>query len=79
MKDVRTVPYVNVKITKEGASAAQKAQVIQEMTDVLVRVLGKNPATTFVVIEEVETDCWGIGGHTVTELRRRDAPAGART
>lgn len=67
------MPYVNVKITKEGASAAQKAQVIKEMTDVLVRVLGKNPATTFVVIEEVDTDSWGIGGHTVTDLRQRDA------
>jgi 4-oxalocrotonate tautomerase len=71
------MPYVNVKITREGASAVQKAQVIREITDVLVRVLGKNPATTFVVIEEVDTDCWGIGGRTVTDLRRSDAAARA--
>lgn len=72
------MPYVNVKITREGASAVQKAQVIQEITDVLVRVLGKNPATTFVVIEEVDIDCWGIGGRTVADLRRRDAAARGR-
>jgi 4-oxalocrotonate tautomerase len=78
MRHLQAMPYVNVKITREGATAAQKAQVIREMTDVLVRVLGKNPATTFVVIEEVDTDGWGIGGRTVTDLRRAAAaPAGS--
>ena len=67
------MPYVNVKITKEGATAAQKAQAIREMADVLVRVLGKNPATTFIVIEEVDTNSWGIGGSTATNLHQRDA------
>jgi 4-oxalocrotonate tautomerase len=64
------MPYVNVKITREGATSAQKAKVIEDITEVLVRVLGKNPATTVVVIDEVDTDHWGIGGRTVTELRR---------
>lgn len=68
------MPYVNVKITREGATAEQKAQLIREMTEVLVRVLNKNPSTTFVIIEEVETDSWGIGGDSVTERRRREAP-----
>lgn len=63
------MPYVNVKITREGATAEQKAEVIRRMTQVLVEVLGKNPETTIVVIEEVDTDNWGIGGKTVTERR----------
>jgi 4-oxalocrotonate tautomerase len=64
------MPYVNIKITKEGATAEQKARLIQGVTKLLVDVLGKNPQTTVVVIDEVETDNWGIGGETVT-LRRK--------
>ncbi|GAB4366575.1 MAG: 4-oxalocrotonate tautomerase family protein [Deltaproteobacteria bacterium] len=64
------MPHVNVKITREGATAEQKAEVIRRMTQVLVEVLGKNPETTVVVIEEVDTDNWGIGGRTVTARRR---------
>ncbi len=56
------MPMVNVKITKEGATDAQKKQVMAEMTDVLVRVLGKNPETTIVIIDEVDTQNWSIGG-----------------
>ncbi|EIC30325.1 tautomerase family protein [Methylomicrobium album] len=65
------MPYVNIKITKEGASADQKAELIAGVTDLLQRVLGKNPATTVVVIDEVETDNWGIGGEQVTIRRSR--------
>ncbi len=65
------MPYVNVKITREGATPQQKAEVIRRMTQVLVDVLGKNPETTVVVIDEVDTDNWGIGGIPVTERRRR--------
>ena len=64
------MPMVNVKITREGATAEQKSQVIAEMTEVLARVLGKNPATTIVIIEEVETENWGIAGEAVSELRK---------
>ena len=64
------MPMVNVKITREGATAEQKSQVIAEMTDVLARVLGKNPATTIVIIEEVETENWGIAGEPVSERRK---------
>jgi len=66
------MPFVNIKITKEGATADQKAELIKGATDLLVNVLGKNPKTTVVVIDEVETDNWGIGGETVTVLRSRD-------
>lgn len=71
------MPYVKIEITREGATAEQKAALIQGATDLLVRVLNKNPATTVVVIDEVETDNWGIGGETVTVLRRRAAAQGA--
>ena len=64
------MPYVNIKITREGATAQQKAELIQGVTDLLVRVLNKNPATTVVVIDEVDSDNWGIGGRQVTGLRR---------
>lgn len=63
------MPYVNLKITREGATAAQKAQLIAGVTDLLVQVLGKSPATTFVVIDEVETEDWGVGGLPVLEYR----------
>ncbi len=64
------MPYVNIKITKEGCSAEQKQALIQGVTKLLQDTLGKNPATTVVVIEEVHTDNWGIGGQSVTKLRQ---------
>ena len=67
------MPMVNVKITREGATAEQKSQVIAEMTEVLARVLGKNPQTTIVIIEEVETENWGSAGEPVSERRKREA------
>ena len=65
------MPYVNIKITREGATAEQKATLIREVTRLLADTLGKNPATTVVVIEEVETDNWGIAGETVTARRQQ--------
>ncbi|WP_321370469.1 4-oxalocrotonate tautomerase family protein [uncultured Desulfuromusa sp.] len=64
------MPYVNIKITKEGATSEQKAQLIRGATDLLVEILGKNPATTVVVIDELDTDNWGVAGETIT-LRRQ--------
>jgi len=64
------MPFVNIKITKDGVTLEQKAELIKGVTDLLVKVLHKNPATTVVVINEVETDNWGIGGETVTARRR---------
>ena len=61
----------NIKITKEGATPEQKAKLIAGATQLLVDVLGKNPKTTVVVIDEVDTDNWGIGGESVTLLRQR--------
>ena len=65
------MPYVNIKVTEEGVTAEQKAELIKGATDLLSNVLGKNPATTVVVIEEVATDNWGIDGESVTVRRQR--------
>ena len=65
------MPYVNIKVTEEGVTAGQKAELIKGVTELLTKVLGKNPATTVVVIDEVHTDNWGIGGETVTVRRQR--------
>ena len=64
------MPYVNIRITREGATAEQKAALIRGATQLLVDVLNKNPQTTVVVIDEVETDNWGIAGETVTSRRK---------
>lgn len=64
------MPYVNIKITKEGVTPEKKAELIKGVTSLLVDVLGKNPQTTVVVIDEVDTDNWGIGGETVTARRK---------
>lgn len=63
------MPYVNIKITNENVTPEKKAALIQGVTQLLVDVLDKNPETTVVVIDEVATDNWGIGGKTVTERR----------
>jgi 4-oxalocrotonate tautomerase len=67
-----SMPYVNVKITREGATADQKASLIQGITKMLKDVLGKDPRTTVVVIEEVDTDNWGIGGESISVRRKRE-------
>jgi 4-oxalocrotonate tautomerase len=65
------MPFVHFKITREGATAAQKAALIAGATKLLADILGKNPATTFVLIDEIETDNWGIAGESVTLRRSR--------
>lgn len=65
------MPYVNIKITNEGATEEQKVILIEGVTDLLAKTLGKNPATTVVVIEEVPMENWGIGGQSVKVLRQK--------
>ena len=67
------MPYVNIKVTggAEAPTVEQKAELIQGVTELLVRVLGKNPATTVVVIEEIPMDNWGIAGETISVRRAR--------
>ena len=72
------MPFINIRITREGATVEQKAELIRGATELMVRVLNKNPATTFVVIDEVETDNWGVGGQSVTALRKAAASPGSK-
>jgi 4-oxalocrotonate tautomerase len=65
------MPYVNIKVTREGVTAEQKAELIRGVTQLLADVLGKNPQTTFVVIDEIDTDNWGVGGESVTVRRKK--------
>ena len=68
------MPYVHIQITREGGTTpAQKAELIEGTTTLLARVLGKDPATTFVVIDEVDLDNWGVGGLPVVQYRQRQA------
>lgn len=64
------MPYVNIRITREGATASQKSALIKGVTDLLTATLGKNPATTVVVIDEVELEDWGMGGLPIVEYRK---------
>jgi 4-oxalocrotonate tautomerase len=66
------MPYVNIKITDEAVTNEQKQALIKGTTQLLVDVLNKNPASTFVLIDEVSTDNWGIGFDQVTGLRKLD-------
>ncbi|MFD0275373.1 4-oxalocrotonate tautomerase family protein [Kitasatospora sp. NPDC127111] len=73
------MPYVSVRITRETATPDQKAEIIAGVTGLLARVLDKDPATTFVVIDEVNLEDWGVGGLPVAEYRRRQRPGPAAT
>lgn len=66
------MPYVNIKITREGATKEQKEKLIKGATQLLMDVLGKNPNTTVVVIDEVELDNWGMGGEPITVYRQKN-------
>ena len=67
------MPYVNIKITKEGnVTKEQKAALIKGATGLLVNVLHKNPASTVVVIDEVDLDNWGLGGDPILVAREKN-------
>ncbi|PHI35103.1 4-oxalocrotonate tautomerase [Pseudoalteromonas sp. GCY] len=66
------MPIINIKITKEGITPAQKQALIKGATQLMVDVLDKAPQVTFVIIEEVETDDWGIGFDQVSMLRQQN-------
>ncbi|MGO4887136.1 2-hydroxymuconate tautomerase family protein [Anaerobacillus sp. MEB173] len=68
------MPFVNIKVTNEkgGVTFEQKKQLIEGTTKLLQDVLGKNPQSTVVIIDEIETDNYGLGGETITEKRKRE-------
>jgi 4-oxalocrotonate tautomerase len=64
------MPYVNVRITKDGVTKEQKAQIVEEITQTLYRILGKQPEHTHIIIDEVELENWGFAGMLTTEYRK---------
>ncbi len=66
------MPYVNVRITKDGVTAAQKRQIVEEITQTLVRVLGKKPEHTHIIIDEIEPENWGFAGMLATEFSKQN-------
>lgn len=73
------MPYINLKITKDGVTAAQKAQIVAEFTETLVRVLNKKPEHTHIVIDEIDPENWGFAGELTTTYRAKLAPTKANT
>ncbi|MGY2026516.1 tautomerase family protein [Nocardia gipuzkoensis] len=65
------MPYVNIKVTDEGVTREQKARLIAGVTDLLHDVLGKAPASTYVVVDEVALSNWGVGGVDVERWREQ--------
>ena len=63
------MPYVNIRIAGK-ATKEQKEKLYEGVTQLLADVLDKKPSSTYVVIDEVDTDNWGVGGQSLTELRK---------
>ncbi|MFD2166342.1 4-oxalocrotonate tautomerase family protein [Thalassotalea euphylliae] len=63
------MPYVNVQITK-GATRAQKAEIVADITNSLQRVLGKKPEHTHVVLQEIEEEDWGYAGMLTDDWKK---------
>ncbi|MBC8122246.1 MAG: 4-oxalocrotonate tautomerase family protein [Gemmatimonadaceae bacterium] len=66
------MPYVNVRITKDGVTSAQKQQIVEEITQTLVRVLGKQPKHIHIIIDEIEPENWGFAGMLTSEYRQEE-------
>ncbi len=67
------MPYVNIKITRDGVTKRQKGIIIKEVTETLVRTLDKNPEHIHIVIDEIDPENWGYAGMTTTEFRKKTA------
>jgi len=66
------MPYINVKITKDGVTTEKKKRIVEEMTRTLVNVLGKKPEHIHIVIDEVDEENWGFAGMLTSEYRKKN-------
>jgi 4-oxalocrotonate tautomerase len=73
------MPYVNVKITKGGVTAAQKRKLVQDITSTLVTTLGKRPEHVHIVIDEIDPENWGYAGMLTTEYRSQSRDVATRS
>jgi 4-oxalocrotonate tautomerase len=65
------MPYVNVQITK-GATREQKSQLVKEITNSLVKILGKKPEHIHIVIQEIDEQDWGFSGMLTDEWKQQN-------
>lgn len=64
------MPFINIKMIEDGTTDEQKSEIVRRITETMVEVLGKDPATTHIVIDEVPLGNWGYCGQTVKERRK---------
>ena len=69
------MPIVTIELTREGVTREQKQQLIKGATDLLTKVLNKDPGLTHVIIDEVDLDNWGVAGEQVSVLREKGITA----
>jgi 4-oxalocrotonate tautomerase len=65
------MPYVNVQIT-QGATRQQKADIVADISESLIKHLNKRPEHIYVVIQEIEQDNWGFAGKLTSEWLKKD-------
>ena len=67
------MPFVKICVTKENdePTKEQKELLINGVTNLINEVLGKNKNSTVVIIEEINTDNYGLGGKSITNLRKK--------
>lgn len=73
------MPYVNVKITRDGVTVAQKRKIVAEITQTLVTTLNKRPEHIHIVIDEVDPENWGFAGLLTPEYRAQAKAAASRS
>jgi 4-oxalocrotonate tautomerase len=64
------MPYVNIQIT-EGATKSQKAELVKDVTDSLIRVLGKRPEHIHIVVQEISEENWGFAGQLTADWKSK--------
>ncbi len=67
------MPYINIRVTKENGepTAEQKAQLVEGVTELVSRVLGRNKSSTVVIIDEIDMQNYGLGGESIKSIRER--------
>lgn len=69
------MPYINIILTKEngGLSADKKQELIKKLTSSVAEVIGRGETTCVVTINEIDTDSYGIGGKSITQIRKENS------
>jgi 4-oxalocrotonate tautomerase len=64
------MPYINLQMTR-GASREEKATIVKEFTETLVRTLGKKPEHIHIVIQEIADEDWGFEGLLTEDWKKK--------